>query len=454
MTADRDLNRQLAGWLDERATTAVPEDLLARSLARVGATRQRPGWLVGDRLPVDYAALGRAMVPAWALVFLLILAALAVVATGARLLLLPVPATIVDASPAPSPRADESVAPTLPTGPLGGGLILAHEFESVSDHGPHDVWAIDPSTGDRTLLAMLPGEHLTGSANPYSFQQSADGRRVLAVGGFGARELSVTDAGRVRGFMTAGDLKSKDQMEGLILSPTGNRVAYVRADGFDTPIEIVILDVSSGTVQRLPLPSGMLWFGLLSWAPDASAVLAYGCQPCNKATDPTQTQTPYRGHLYIVPLDGGPWRELLDADNGGVSGAWSPDGTTLVTGTWICAKGSFMPRCDFAESKGSLGTVKVADGAATDLGEVPGLFAMSYSPDGQRIAYQATDGIYVRSATGGAPLKVVDGASFGPDWSPDGQWLLFERASFEIWIVPAVGGEPRRIGTGLAGATW
>jgi large repetitive protein len=48
MTADRDLDRQLASWLDERATLHVPDGLLERSLGRVGATRQRPGWLVPD----------------------------------------------------------------------------------------------------------------------------------------------------------------------------------------------------------------------------------------------------------------------------------------------------------------------------------------------------------------------------------------------------------------------
>src|SRR5258706_2728590 len=47
MTAERDLDFRLAAWLDERATTVVPDVLLSRSLARVAVTRQRQGWLVG-----------------------------------------------------------------------------------------------------------------------------------------------------------------------------------------------------------------------------------------------------------------------------------------------------------------------------------------------------------------------------------------------------------------------
>ena len=49
MTADRDLDRQLASWLDEQATQRVPDGLLERGLKRVDATRQRPGWIVTDQ---------------------------------------------------------------------------------------------------------------------------------------------------------------------------------------------------------------------------------------------------------------------------------------------------------------------------------------------------------------------------------------------------------------------
>jgi photosystem II stability/assembly factor-like uncharacterized protein len=48
MTADRDFDRQLATWLDQRAALSLPDRLLERSLERVGATGQRPGWFVAD----------------------------------------------------------------------------------------------------------------------------------------------------------------------------------------------------------------------------------------------------------------------------------------------------------------------------------------------------------------------------------------------------------------------
>jgi len=51
MTIDRDFDRQLATWFDERATLRVPDGVLGRCLERIVVTGQRPGWLVLDRGP-------------------------------------------------------------------------------------------------------------------------------------------------------------------------------------------------------------------------------------------------------------------------------------------------------------------------------------------------------------------------------------------------------------------
>ena len=113
-----------------------------------------------------------------------------------------------------------------------------------------------------------------------------------------------------------------------------------------------------------------------------------------------------------------------------------------------------MPRCDPAESRASLGTVTVAGDESTIAADVPGLSEMSWSPDGRRIAYRTNDGIHVVRADGTGVVNLVDGDTGGVDWSPDGQWLLFQRGPSDLWIVPAAGGEPRRIGTEVAGAAW
>ena len=468
MTADRDLNRQLAGWLDERVTTTVPEDLLARSLTRVGATRQRPGWLVGDRLPVGSGAQGRAMVPAWAILLLLILAALAVVATGSWLVRQTRTAILADATLAPS--VDTSFAPfstpemTIPAGPLGGRVILAEIFKGRDVEGPHDIVSIDAGAGVRTVLGTIQGPQkpIFSGAHPVSFQRIASDAHVLVLAGDSGQPVQATTAGRTFGFLTADDVGvvccSTYSSVGPVLSPSGDRVAFLRVDRFDKPLEIVILRLSDRTSSRVQVPSDTNGFGLLTWSPDESALLTYGCRPCNKATTPQEVQTSHHSHLYVVPLDGSPAQEYGDVDNGSIIGQWAPDGTTIVTATWHCAKGSYMPRCDPAEGANAFGTVRIADGLianmADDSGDGTGLFEFKVSPDGTRVAYRTNYGLFVRSLDGGAALKVADGMAYNPDWSPDGAWLLFTRNAAELWIVPSVGGDPRLLGSDLAGAAW
>ncbi len=88
----------------------------------------------------------------------------------------------------------------------------------------------------------------------------------------------------------------------------------------------------------------------------------------------------------------------------------------------------------------------------------------AFSPNGESIAFvstrqSATDLIYrapglpslmggdvwVMPALGGMPRRVAEGGNF-PSWSPDGQSLLFVRGAWfrsEICAVPAAGGQPR-----------
>jgi hypothetical protein len=466
MTSDRDLDRQLAGWLDERATSITPDGLLARSLARVDATRQRPGWLIGNRSSEISLAFRPGFVPAWAILLLVVLAAVALVAVGARLVLVPAPAILADLSPSPTlatATPGPSVEPSPTAGPLGGRLILAQTFKRFGDPAPHDVLAIDAGTSERTLLGTLPGAANGGPSGAYVFQRSQNDSHVLLDATYGtpsdATLGTLTDAGRAFGFITPTDLKLEGgDYDGLMLSPLGDRVASVRTSSFAVPIEVVVLDLSGRTLIRLPVPTGMTWFGLDSWSPDESALLAYGCRPCNRALTPQEKQTSDHGHLYVIPLDGSSWRELLDVNNGDVSGQWLPDGKTLVTNTSMCASGSYEPRCDPATGKNVLGTITVADGMSTELVRVSGFFEFKVSPDGQRVVYRTNDGLYVTNVGGGTPLKITDSIdpdlAFDADWSPDGEWLLFERNSAELWIVRSSGGTPRLIGSDLAGASW
>ncbi len=92
------------------------------------------------------------------------------------------------------------------------------------------------------------------------------------------------------------------------------------------------------------------------------------------------------------------------------------------------------------------------------------------SPDGQWVAYVATDVVYdenrlnsdiwLISTAGGEPRKLTNSPKHDrhPRWSPDGRWLAFESArdgDDQIWLLPMAGqgGEARKLTTLSTGAT-
>jgi Tol biopolymer transport system component len=91
----------------------------------------------------------------------------------------------------------------------------------------------------------------------------------------------------------------------------------------------------------------------------------------------------------------------------------------------------------------------------TPLTTAPGLEEEpTWSPDCTRIAYASDQGgdldIWVRQARAGQPLNLTPGSKGYdgmPVWSPDGQWIAFvsERDGGGIFVMPALGGAPRRV---------
>jgi Tol biopolymer transport system component len=476
MTADRDLTPQLDAWLDDRATSTVPDGLLARSLARVDTTPQRPGWLAAERRTTALRPASVAFVPAWAIVLIAILAAIALVAVGSQVLFQPRPAIIAEASVPPS--ADASVAPeptremTADPGPLGGRLILAEVFRGREVEGPHDVVAIDARTGSQTLLGTLldgGAEPVFSGAHPVTFQRTPSDMYVLVVGGDAPHVTQLTDAGRAFNFIVEGDLAlnlpGSPSTDGGILSPSGTRVAYIRTDTASAPVGVVVLERAGGASRNVAIrgtdPDAR--FGLLSWTPDESALLADGCRPCNRAETPQEKQTSHHSHLYVLPLDGSPAREFGDVNNGSIVGSWTPDSRSVVTRTSVCAEGSHMPRCDPAEDTNVFGILRVSDGVSTvvpaDPADGTGFFEYKVSPDATHVVYRTNNGLFVRDLNGSPAVRVGDVGDFWADWSPDGQWVLFERGTgytspTELWIVSASGKTPRLLGNDLAGASW
>ena len=114
MTLDRDLDRRLVVWLDERSVPSPPADLLARSLARVDATRQRDAWRFPAVALGGAAIVGRRTVPAWAALLIVALVVATLLVVGGQIVrryLAVVPQQTTLPTPA-STQAPETPAPT------------------------------------------------------------------------------------------------------------------------------------------------------------------------------------------------------------------------------------------------------------------------------------------------------------------------------------------------------
>lgn len=478
MTSEREFDALLRSWFEESAPSGQPQGLLESVVTATAHTRPRPAWLVrlrGEPMPeIDHPGLNR-------------FAPLALVATALVVALLIGIGLLVrspNVGPSPVPGPTHQATPE-PSGPLGGGLILVHEAYDPSNPGPLEVFTLDAGTGQQTLLGTLqPVGGSSTSLNRFNFQWGADRKHVLITHyGEGPLPLDhLTASGRELTFIcceppaeviqlpadqvTPGKTQySQARGHDWALSPQGDRIAGLHNGVIHTPgcapcsapDSIVILDVDSGDLRTLPLPPdslGSLSRYPISWSPDGSAVVIGGCRPCNDPYSPgiadiTPTAVEH-GHLFIVPVDGSPVREFLDATETVLySAAWSPDGTTIAFGRYECAADEHAPYCQ--RGTHSLVTMTVANGEDTVVAEVAGDH-FAWSPDGRRIASANETSVYVAEADGSHLAVLTEGVE-PVFWSPDGQWILFSTYDQTLgttsgpWIVSADGGEPRLLGS-------
>jgi dipeptidyl aminopeptidase/acylaminoacyl peptidase len=271
------------------------------------------------------------------------------------------------------------------------------------------------------------------------------------------------------GVPTIDDLLNLKSIGGAAISPDGKYVAYsVTQADFDQDAwvsQVWIVETASG--RSWQLTRGKKSAGQARWSPD-SHWLAF-----------TSSREGDKNQIFAIRPDGGEALQLTKAETAVGSFDWSLDGKTIA---FTAAPkqpedrkkhlGDFeVVRRDYDYSH--IWTINVdeamkspAAGTQRTRGNDYSVGSFSWSPDSSKIAFSAavnpdavrndTSDIYVLTLADNSVKKVVDqpGPDRGPQWSPDGKWIVFTsamqnpkyfHANSRLAVVPAEGGAVRSI---------
>jgi Tol biopolymer transport system component len=231
-------------------------------------------------------------------------------------------------------------------------------------------------------------------------------------------------------------------------SPDGSEVSVFCCD--DPGAVAHFVDVVTGEVRRLATPDPTLELHCeFGWSPDGDRVVCEGYG----------LDDPSRNGIYSVRAsDGGDLTRITSNPEGwDTPGDYSPDGTQLLFKRFEDEVPTGMFVVDISDDGTAAGEPRRLTPAEMVLDDTG--HAGRWSPDGDEILFVGLESgghhksIWVVSADGSAPHKLSiapgcggplgDAEAFGcywPDWSPDGDQIVFTRsepdASNEsIWIV-------------------
>lgn len=161
-------------------------------------------------------------------------------------------------------------------------------------------------------------------------------------------------------------------------------------------------------------------------------------------------------HLFRVAADGSGLTQVTSEPGSAEQDAsFSPHGDRIAYANYSCVEerdfGIHVAAAD--------GSGPVALNEPFPLHSAAGEGDAAFSPDGKSVAFvrfadESHGAVWVVPAAGGEARRLTSddfGASY-PRWSPDGRSILFAGRSMDaasadsvLWVVPAAGGEPRRV---------
>jgi hypothetical protein len=195
-------------------------------------------------------------------------------------------------------------------------------------------------------------------------------------------------------------------------SPDGKEIAFAKNRECGTQITVISLEDG-----RLRTVTG--GYGVLpDWSPDGRTILYRS-----------------RDGFAVVPARGGRSR-LLRSDDGNMGVSWSPDGKRIA----------FVHGLDPFQDTGTTSyhsTMYTMKPGGSDahrlLGHSCNPGTPAWSPDGGRLAFTCSDGVYVMRLTNSSLIRVENGDFSSPysprvtaSWSPDGRQIAIAYGNIEI----------------------
>ncbi len=234
-------------------------------------------------------------------------------------------------------------------------------------------------------------------------------------------------------------VESADVLDAPAWRPDGQQIAYAALHEGNWDVWVASPDgaethrlTSSPDMESNPL-----------WRPDG-AVLSFKVAPAGTYSLTTENFMTFEAGLASPTIHAWSGPQSVQMSN------WSPDGARVAYTAEAVSGSSGVDRVSYLAV---VSDVAVSGGTATATGDtlLSGALTLGdrgpvFSPDGTKVAFWGWDTSYLATLwihhldDGSTTQLTTLGFDTNPQWSPDGEWILFESSrggDLDLWVVPA-----------------
>jgi Tol biopolymer transport system component/DNA-binding winged helix-turn-helix (wHTH) protein len=217
-------------------------------------------------------------------------------------------------------------------------------------------------------------------------------------------------------------------------SPDGKSIAFLRASGPGLVDDLYVVPTLGGAPKRLTSDNSPM-DGPLAWTPDSREIIFSSARGGMSS-------------LWRISASGGTPRRVEGVGTRATAPAISPIGNRLAYTSEVLKVNLWKVR--LADARHVAGPPQLVLPSAGFIG------LASFSPDGQKLAFESTqtgyDEIWTAASDGSNPaqLTFLKGVAGTPRWSNDGRSVVFDyrpNEHSEIYRVDLSGGPPRFVST-------